>query len=150
MQIHNDSLIAPCVLCITRHGMKLCRLMQLKEIGMGISKTNIIVILGGVGLVTAVSVFAVADQNREHDEAASVANVKLTLSDAINYAQSEVPGKVLSAELDDEATPLVYKVEVVQLGKTREVLVDAQSGRVLSNKEDQLDGKSREEEDDDD
>ena len=115
---------------------------------MGISKTNIIVILGGVGLVTAVSVFAVADQNREHDEAAIVANVKLTLSDAINYAQSEVPGKVLSAELDDEAAPLAYKVEVVQFGKTREVLVDAQSGRVLSNKEDQLDGKSREEDDD--
>ena len=66
--------------------------------------------------------FAFAAQNRDHDEAASLANAKLTLSDAINYAQSEVPGKVLSAELNDEVSPLAYKVEVIQLGKTREVL----------------------------
>lgn len=106
---------------------------------MRISKTNIVVVLSGVGLLAVVSVFAVAGQNREHDEAASLASVKLTLSDAIAYAQSEVPGKILSAELADEVSPLSYKVEVVQQGKTREVLVDAQTGRVISNIEDKAD-----------
>lgn len=106
---------------------------------MRISKTNIVVVLSGVGLLAVVSVFAVAGQNREHDEATSLAGAKLTLSDAINYAQSEVPGKVLRAGLDDEHNPLAYNIEVVQQGKTREVLVDAQTGRVISNVEDKSD-----------
>ena len=106
---------------------------------MRISKLNIVVVVGGVGLLAIASAFAFAAQNREHEEAASLASAKLTLSDAINYAQSEVPGKVLSAELNDESSPLAYKVEVVQQGKTREVLVDAQTGRVISNIEDKAD-----------
>ena len=112
------------------------------------SKSNIVVVFSVAGLLAIASAFAFAAQNRERDEGALLASAKLTLSDAINYALSEVPGKVLSAELADDGSPLAYKVEVVQQGKTREVLVDAQTGRVISNKEDQADEASRDRDDD--
>ena len=104
------------------------------------TKVSEIVMLSTLGLVVAgAGVMAFAAKSHELDEAASLTSAKLTLSDAINYALSEVPGKVLRAELDDEHNPLAYNIEVVQQGKTREVLVDAQTGRVISNVEDKAD-----------
>ena len=68
------------------------------------SKIKTLAVISVTGLLAAAAAFAA--QNRDNDEAANLASAKLTLSDAINYAQSEVPGKVLSAELYDEVSPL--------------------------------------------
>ena len=105
------------------------------------SKIKTLTVISVIGLlaVAAAAAFAFATQNGDRDEVANLAGAKLTLSDAINYAQSEVPGNALSAVLANEGDPLSYKVEVVQLGKTRQVLVDAQTGRVISNVEDKAD-----------
>lgn len=105
---------------------------------MSISKQKLSV-GGAVLAIVLVSGLAFAAQQREQSEIANLAKTKITLIDAINAAHAQLPGQLLSAELDDENRPLAYKVEVVQQGKIMEALVDAQTGQVLGVKEDKGD-----------
>ncbi|MBI4178399.1 PepSY domain-containing protein [bacterium] len=66
------------------------------------------------------------------DESVTLANLaRVNLIDAVKSALAAVPGKAVSAELEDEAGFLVYSVEIVSGEKVTEVKVDAGNKRIL-------------------
>jgi uncharacterized membrane protein YkoI len=69
----------------------------------------------------------------ERSEATRLANLaKIDLGQATAAALAQVPGKVLTAELDDENGNLVYSVEVMaHTREVKDVKVDAGNGTVL-------------------
>lgn len=57
---------------------------------------------------------------------------KISMVEAIETANAEVPGKAVEADLDDERNFLVYEVKIVtDDGNTQKVVVDAGEKRVL-------------------
>lgn len=72
-----------------------------------------------------------------HDgKKADVANLStaVTMEEAIKTATTQFPGKVLEAELEKEDGNAVYEIEIVNAaGETRELEIDAQSGKILSS-----------------
>lgn len=81
------------------------------------------------------------------DEVLALSRAKITLSQAIDKALSAVPGKALSAELDDEGDQGTYLVEVVSHNQIYELTLDTQTGKVLAKKLDAKDDDDQEEED---
>ena len=76
-------------------------------------------------------------------EAAFPGMAKLGFSEALALALKKVPGKVLSAELEDEDGFLIYSVDIV--GSDLSITgaeVDAGSGAVLSVEKDEEEAKS--------
>lgn len=98
-----------------------------------------IISLALVFVATTTAAFAWSDREQEN-EANLLNKAKLSLNQAVDKALSEVPGKALSAELDDEEQgSLAYIVEVVQGQQTYEVTVDALSGKIVNKSLDQID-----------
>ena len=90
---------------------------------------------------------AIAWASRDSDEEALLlAKTKLSLTQAIDTALAQVPGKALSAELSDE-NRLAYLVEVVQQNRTYEVTVDALNGKILGKSMDKIDAENHDRED---
>jgi len=95
----------------------------MKEIG----TLSLLVLILAISSMTLV---AWADEGSLKEDMA-LAKAKITLNQAINNALAVVPGKAVSAELDDEESTVVYLVEVVSHGQTYEVTLDTQNGKVL-------------------
>ena len=66
------------------------------------------------------------------NEAALQKLAKVTLEQAVQIAQSAVPGTAVEAALEDENQNLVYTVEVENAGSTSDVIIDAGNGKVLT------------------
>lgn len=76
----------------------------------------------------------------ENQEQTFPALATLTMQEAIGAAQTEVPGQVLGAGLEEKDGYLVYEVEIVEAsGAITEVLVDAGNGTVLQLEQDHED-----------
>ena len=64
----------------------------------------------------------------------------LSMTRAIEAAQAQIDGGVLEAEIETEDGALIYEIDMVRDGEVYEVTIDAQSGEVLSQSEEQLTG----------
>ena len=61
----------------------------------------------------------------------------LSLSEIIKQTNTEIPGKILEVELEEEDGRIVYEVEYLgEKGVVMEMLIDARSGRIISVEED--------------
>lgn len=104
-----------------------------------------------VGVLTAAAIattgaYAYQGQSGEQDEAAALAQAKITLSQAIAAAERHVVGgKASSAEIEDENGKIVYGVEIVGGGKSTDVKVDIATGQILSAQADTADHERGEE-----
>lgn len=72
-----------------------------------------------------------ASEGQEND-AALLAKVKISLTQAIAAAEGHVQGRAVRAELEDENGTLVYGVEVTSGTQTTDVKVDTNDGKILS------------------
>lgn len=89
--------------------------------------------------LAAVSSGAYADWGAESGVAA-IAKAKVSLTQAALIAEQHVNGKSVKAEFDHSVRRgWIYDVEVVSGIKVFDVKVDAQSGKVLSSREDRDD-----------
>src|ERR1700722_18554547 len=60
----------------------------------------------------------------------ALAKAKITMSEAVEIALKEVPGKAVAGELVAEGDELDFMVEVIVDGKHKDVEIDAVSGKV--------------------
>ena len=90
----------------------------------------IVVSLATTGLVWA------SDNSAE--EILALSKARLSLTQAIDAALADTPGKALSAELSEDI-PQAFVVEVVQQGRSYEVTIDAQTGKLIDKKLDRED-----------
>ncbi|WP_020677587.1 PepSY domain-containing protein [Geopsychrobacter electrodiphilus] len=100
-----------------------------------------IAILGLLTLILATATMTVkawADENNAKNDKA-LAEARITLNQAVSGALAVVPGKAISAELDDEDATAVYRVEIVSHEKTYRVTLDTQNGKVLAKQLDTAD-----------
>ena len=91
--------------------------------------TGIVIVL----LAVAATTLTWAEQSQS-EEIIALSNTKISLSQAIDTALKTVPGKALSAELDNEEGDYVFVVEVVSNDQTFEISLDSQTGKVLESK----------------
>ena len=106
---------------------------------MSSKKTLLFGTLAASAIVASSLVYASRDVNEEHNDAAALAQAKISLSQAIAAAEQKVSGKAVRAELEDENGTFVYGVEVVNGGKSTDVKVDIGTGAILSAQADQAD-----------
>ncbi len=106
---------------------------------MGSKKTLFFGTLAASTIVASSLVYASRDVNEEHNDAAALAQAKISLTQAIAAAEQKVSGKAVRAELEDENGTLVYGVEVVNGAKSTDVKVDIATGGILSAQADQAD-----------
>ena len=90
-------------------------------------------LLGASALLLTSVGLAMSDDSREKVDVANLPT-SVTMEEAIKTATTQFPGKVLEAELESEDGKAIYEVEIVNTsGETREVEIDAQSGKILSS-----------------
>lgn len=69
-----------------------------------------------------------------HEKGEGVPMVTLSMEDAIASAKTKFPGQVLEAELEHEHGQAVYEIEIASTtGAVTEIMIDAQSGELLSS-----------------
>jgi uncharacterized membrane protein YkoI len=84
----------------------------------------------------------------ESDEARFADMAKISINSAINAASKQFPGKVLTAELENENGYLVYGVKIAMPDRQiMDVKVDAGNGKILKADKDREDSEDRERED---
>ncbi len=110
------------------------------------NKTHSIILGALAATVLAIGAQAAENGRVERDDAAALAQAKVSISQAISVAEQHANGKAARAELEDENGKMVYGVEVVGAGKTTDVKVDINTGQVLSAKADQADHEGNENE----
>ena len=106
---------------------------------MSSKKTLFFGMLAASTIVASSLVYASRDVNEEQNDAAALAQAKISLTQAIAAAEQKVSGKAVRAELEDENGTFVYGVEVVNGGKSTDVKVDIATGGILSAQADQAD-----------
>jgi len=91
-------------------------------------------------LASASSVAAIEVKEHESDlEHRTLMAARIDLGQAINEALKKIPGKAVSAELDDEVSPPVYCVEVFDHGEEYEIILDPMTGNILHVQQDDAD-----------
>lgn len=87
-------------------------------------------VLAAGSLGAAGAAFA-KDKDQKTDEAAIMANAKVTMGQAIATAESQVGGKAVGVGIEDENGAVAFEVEVLKDGQKHKVLVDPQSGQIV-------------------
>ena len=87
-----------------------------------------------VVLLVATAGSLVWAENDSAEELLALSQAKISLSQAIDAALTAVPGKALSAELDDEGDQGAYVVEVVRNNQISEIRLDSQTGKLLDKR----------------
>lgn len=78
------------------------------------------------------SVAAYARNNEQAtDEAAIMANAKITMTQAIAAAEQQAGGKAVGTGIEDQDGTVYFEVQVIKDGARQEVLVDPQTGKVV-------------------
>jgi uncharacterized membrane protein YkoI len=90
-----------------------------------------------LGLIT-LGTAAFSAQTMEND-AAGIANAKITMIQAVTAAEQHANGKAARAEYEQAKAGWVYDVEVVSGAKVFDVKVDADKGTIISSVEDKAD-----------
>lgn len=65
------------------------------------------------------------------DEAAIMANAKVTMAQAIATAEQTVGGKAVGSGIEDQDGTVYLEVQVLKGGTRHKVLIDPQSGKVV-------------------
>ena len=90
--------------------------------------------LGTVCVLTAVLAFTMGiakEENGKESEERVTTSPIMSLEDAITAATTRFQGRVVEAELEDEDGKVVYEVKILgDDGQTREIEVDANSGKL--------------------
>jgi len=71
------------------------------------------------------------DRDKPTDEAAIMANAKISMAQAIATAEQQVGGKAVGTGIEDEDGTVYFEVEVLKDGKRQKVLIDPQNGNVV-------------------
>ena len=103
---------------------------------------SIIMVLSIAGVSTAAIAVGQSSTTRtEVSEAVAAAQSKISLEQAIVIAKKTIRGDVVSADFDqhDHSAGGNYEVNIVNNNTEYEVKIDANSGKVLSNKQEKLD-----------
>ncbi|MDE4455031.1 PepSY domain-containing protein [Psychrobacter sp. DAB_AL62B] len=103
---------------------------------------SIIMVLSIAGVSTAaIAVGQTTTTNSQVSEAVAAAQSKISLEQAIVIAKKTIKGDVVSADFDqhDHSAGGNYEVKIVANNTEYEVKIDANSGKVLSNKQEKLD-----------
>lgn len=66
-------------------------------------------------------------------EYSAMKQAKISLTDAMKKAKQTVNGHIVEAELDIENGKAVYEIEVIQGNQKQKLLIDANTGSVISN-----------------
>lgn len=97
------------------------------------------------------SVAAHAKNNeRPTDEAAIMANAKITMTEAIASAEQQAGGKAVGTGIEDQDGTVYFEVQVLKDGARQKVLVDPQTGKVVKTVTADNDDNERGHESDDD
>ena len=103
---------------------------------------SIIMVLSIAGVSTAaIAVGQSTTTKTEVSEAVAAVQSKISLEQAIIIAKKTMKGEIVSADFDqhDHSAGGNYEVNIVNNNTEYEVKVDANSGKILSNKQDKLD-----------
>lgn len=105
------------------------------------SKKSLLIGVIGVTALGASLAFAGANNSNggQENDAALLAQAKISLTQAITAAEQHAQGKAVRAELEDENGTLVYGVEVTNGTQATDVKVDINNGKILSAQADQAD-----------
>src|SRR4051812_34675567 len=74
---------------------------------------------------------AYAKKDERTDEAATMANAKVTMAQAIAAAEQRTGGKAVSTGIEDQDGAVFLEVTVVANSRRQKVLVDPQTGNVV-------------------
>lgn len=103
---------------------------------------SIIMVLSIAGIsTTALAVEQAVSSNSNTSEAMAAAQSKISLEQAMTIAEKTIKGDVISADFDQNgrSTRGKYDVKIVANNTEYEVKVDANTGKVLQNKQEKLD-----------
>jgi hypothetical protein len=93
----------------------------------------LLALTGPLGFPSDMPVQAESDQKSARD-AADAGKIK-PLSEILDAVKSKVPGQILDVQLDKTGKPWTYKIRIRgDKGNVVLVVVDAESGRILSTK----------------
>jgi uncharacterized membrane protein YkoI len=99
----------------------------------------------------AVGTVAYAEDREDRRQREAVERAKITRSDAAEIARKEFPnGRVLDVDVETIRGSVTYAVEVEADRRIRTVLVDLESGNVLSVQSDRDDDNDDDDDDDED
>ena len=88
--------------------------------------------LAALVILGAAPAVAAAHEHEDQAELAALQNAKVSLTDAIRTAEQQVSGKALDAGLENHDGKLRYEVKVLKDGAVQKVMVDAQSGQIVT------------------
>ena len=102
---------------------------------------SIVMVLSIAGVSSAAIAVGQTATNTQVSEAVAVAQSKISLEQAIVIAKKTIKGDVVSAGFDqnEHSAGGNYEVNIVTNSIEYEVKIDANSGKVLSNKQEKLD-----------
>lgn len=107
---------------------------------------SIVMVLSMLAVGSAtISVAQAATPNTQVSKAVAAAQSKISLEQAITIGNKTIKGDVVSADFDryNHSTGGNYEINIVANNIEYEVKVDANSGKVLSSKQDRLDKEDR-------
>jgi len=90
-------------------------------------------------LIAVLSSITIASADDDYIEARELlqSGKILSLETILKRVRQDYPGKVLEVELEKENGKIVYEIEILSdKGIVKEIYVDAESGNILSAKED--------------
>ncbi len=90
--------------------------------------TAAVALAAGVGGMSGVAFSKGAEAGA--DEAAIMANAKVTMAQAIATAKSQSGGKAVGSGIENQDGVVAWEVDVLKDGKTNKVLVDTQTGQI--------------------
>lgn len=108
------------------------------------------VAIAGVFAASMLGVAYAKNNETRTNEAAVIANAKVTLAQAIVTAEQQVGGKAVGTGIEDQNGTVAFEVEVLKDGQKHKVLVDPQTGQIVKTAKADTEQNENGREDDDD
>jgi uncharacterized membrane protein YkoI len=89
------------------------------------------------------------DNDRRTNEAAVIANAKVSMAQAIATAEQQTGGKAVDTGIEEQNGAMYLEVQVLKDGQKHSVLIDPQSGQVVKIALDNEQDENGDDEDDD-
>ena len=89
------------------------------------------VAIAGVLAASTLGVAYAKNNETRTNEAAVIANAKVTLAQAIATAEQQIGGKAVGTGIEEQHGSVAFEVEVLKDGQKHKVLVDPQTGQIV-------------------